>query len=83
MDLIFIYLPGLMISIGNLRFLKHASIADKQVEQTSHFFDSFFLKVSVGQFSQSRYIPIRNQQGGGADISSFPRKKPGIRRKLS
>ncbi len=29
LDLIFIYSPGLMISIGNLRLLKHASIADK------------------------------------------------------
>jgi hypothetical protein len=29
------------------------------------FFDSFFLKVSVDQFSLSLYIPINNQQGGG------------------
>jgi hypothetical protein len=29
LDLIFIYLSGLMISIGNLRLLKHASIEDK------------------------------------------------------
>jgi hypothetical protein len=29
LDLIFIYLPGMRISIGNLRFLKHASIKDK------------------------------------------------------
>jgi hypothetical protein len=40
------------------------------VEQTAHFFNPF-LKVSVDQFSQSRYIPIRKQPGGGADISSF------------
>jgi hypothetical protein len=51
---------------------------DLQVEQTAHFFESFFLKVSVDQFSQSRYIPIRNPQGGGADISSFSGKKPGV-----
>jgi hypothetical protein len=29
LDLIFIYLPGMMISTGNLRLLKLASIADK------------------------------------------------------
>ena len=29
LDLIFIYLSGLMISIENLRLLKHASVADK------------------------------------------------------
>jgi len=28
------------------------------------------------------YIPIRNPQGGGADISSFSAKEPGARRKL-
>jgi hypothetical protein len=28
LDLIFIYLSGLMISTGNLRFLKHASVAE-------------------------------------------------------
>jgi hypothetical protein len=51
--------------------------------ETAHFFDSFFLKVSVDPFSQNRYIPIRNLQGGGADISSFSGKKPGVRNKLS
>jgi hypothetical protein len=45
--------------------------------QTSHFFDYSFVKVSVDQFSENRYIPIRNQQGGGADISSFPGKRLG------
>ena len=29
LDLIFIYLSGLMISTGNPRFLKHVSIKDK------------------------------------------------------
>jgi hypothetical protein len=29
LDLIFIYLSGLMISIEHLRFLKHTSVADK------------------------------------------------------
>jgi len=29
LDFIFIYLPNLMISTGNLRFLKHTSIEDK------------------------------------------------------
>ena len=29
LDLIFIYPSGLMISTGNLRFLKHASIEDR------------------------------------------------------
>jgi hypothetical protein len=29
LDLIFIYLSGLMISIGNLRILKRASVEDK------------------------------------------------------
>ncbi len=29
LDLIFIYLLGPMISTGNLRFLKHASIEDR------------------------------------------------------
>ena len=43
--------------------------------QTAHFFDSFFLKVPIDLFSQNLYIPIKNQQGGGADISSFLRKK--------
>jgi hypothetical protein len=28
LDLIFIYLPGLMISTGNPRFLKHVSIEE-------------------------------------------------------
>jgi hypothetical protein len=28
LDLIFIYLSGLMISVGNLRFLKHAWVED-------------------------------------------------------
>jgi hypothetical protein len=42
-----------------------------------------FLKVSVDQFSQNRYIPIRNPQGGGVDTSSFSGKKPGLRRILS
>jgi len=32
LDLIFIYLSGLMISIGNLRLLKHASAVDKFVK---------------------------------------------------
>jgi hypothetical protein len=45
------------------------------VEQTPHLFDSSFLKVSVDQFSQNRYIPINNLQGGGADISSFGEDK--------
>jgi len=45
------------------------------MEQTAHFFDSFFLKVSVDQFLQSRYIPINDPQGGGADISSFSGNK--------
>jgi hypothetical protein len=31
LDLIFIYLPGLVISIGNLRILKHASVEDRSV----------------------------------------------------
>jgi hypothetical protein len=39
------------------------------------FFDCFFLKVSVDQFSWNLYIRIRNPQGGGADISSFSGKK--------
>jgi hypothetical protein len=29
LDLIFIYLSGLMISIGNLRLMNHASVEDK------------------------------------------------------
>ncbi len=29
LDLVFIYLSGLMISIGDLRLLKHASVVDK------------------------------------------------------
>jgi hypothetical protein len=37
--------------------------------QAAHFFDSFFLKVSVDQFPQNLYIPINNHSGGGADIS--------------
>jgi hypothetical protein len=45
------------------------------VEQTAHFFDPSFLKVSVDQFSQNRYIRARNPQGGGADISSFSGEK--------
>jgi len=45
------------------------------VEQTAHFLDYSFLKVSVDQFSLNRYIPIRNQQGGVADISSFSGEK--------
>jgi hypothetical protein len=32
------------------------------VEQTAHFFNSFFPKVSVDQFSQSMYISVNNQQ---------------------
>jgi len=32
LDLISIYLSGLMISFGNLRLLKHASIADNSVK---------------------------------------------------
>jgi hypothetical protein len=35
------------------------------------------MKVSVDQFSQNGYVPIRNPQGGGADISSFLGKKLG------
>jgi len=35
---------------------------------------SLFLKVLVDQFSQNMYIPIKNPQGGGADISSFSGK---------
>ena len=31
----------------------------------AHFFDSLFLRVSVDQFSQNRYIPIRDPKGGG------------------
>ncbi len=31
LDLIFIYLSGLMIAIGNLRLLKQASVEDKEV----------------------------------------------------
>ncbi len=38
-------------------------------------FDPFFLKVSIDQLSQNLYIPIRNQQGGGPDISSFSWEK--------
>jgi hypothetical protein len=45
------------------------------VGQTAHFFNSFFLKVSVDQCSLSRYISTRNPQGGGADIFSFSGKK--------
>jgi hypothetical protein len=45
------------------------------VEQAAHFFDSFFLKVSVDQFSQSRYIPIGNPRGGGAGVSLFSAEK--------
>jgi len=41
----------------------------------AHFFEIFFLKVSVDQPSQNLYIPIRNPQGGGADISSFSWEK--------
>jgi hypothetical protein len=41
----------------------------------AHFFDSFFLKVMVDQFSKKMYIPINNQLGGGADISSLSREK--------
>jgi len=53
------------------------------VEQTAHFFDSFFLKVSVDQFSQNMYIPINNPQGGGAGISYFSGEQIlGVRRKL-
>jgi hypothetical protein len=44
-------------------------------EQSAHLFDSFFLKVSVDQCSQNLYIPVSNQQGGGADISSASGKK--------
>jgi hypothetical protein len=43
--------------------------------QPAHFFDPFFLKVSVDQFSKNRYIPISNAQGGGVGISSFSGKK--------
>ena len=32
LDLIFIYLSGLMIFIGNMRLLKYASVVDKQVK---------------------------------------------------
>jgi hypothetical protein len=46
-----------------------------QVLQTAHFFESFFLKVSVDQFLQNRYIPINNPKGGGVDISSFSEGK--------
>jgi hypothetical protein len=45
------------------------------VLQTAHFFDSFLLKVSVDQLSQNLYIPIKNQQGGGEDVSSFSGEK--------
>jgi hypothetical protein len=45
------------------------------VLQTPHFFDSFFPKVSVDQFSQNRYIPINNLQGGGPDTSSLSGKE--------
>jgi len=34
------------------------------VEQTALFFESLLLKDSVDQFSQNRYILIRNPQGG-------------------
>jgi hypothetical protein len=37
LDLIFIYLSGLMISIENLRLLKHTSVADKQVKEIISF----------------------------------------------
>jgi hypothetical protein len=53
------------------------------VLQAAHFFESLLLKVSIDQFSQNRYIPITNPQGGGADVYSFSGKKPGVRGKLS
>jgi uncharacterized protein (TIGR02118 family) len=40
------------------------------VEPAAHFSTSFFLKVSVDQLSKNLYIPIRNQQGGGAEPGS-------------
>jgi hypothetical protein len=58
-----------------------------------HFFflevSEVSVEVSVDQFSQNRYIPINNQQssinnheGGGADISSFPRKEVLSKKKM-
>jgi hypothetical protein len=38
LDLIFIYLPGLIISTRNPRFLRHASIEDKQVKALTWLF---------------------------------------------
>ena len=63
------------ISIRNLQFLNMAPDIDLKVLQPAHFFDYSFLKVSVDQFSLNMYIPIRNPQGGGADISSFAGEK--------
>jgi hypothetical protein len=54
------------------------------------YYQDALMKVSVDQFSQNRYIPISNRQspinnpeGGGVDISSFHRKKLGVRKNLS
>jgi hypothetical protein len=57
--------------------------SSENARQTAHFSDSFFLKVSVDQFPQNLYIPIRDPQDGGADISSFQAKKTEIRGKFS
>jgi len=50
------------------------------VLQAAHF---FFLKVSVDQFLQNLYIPIKNQRGDGGDISSFSEKKARGQKKTS
>jgi hypothetical protein len=61
------------ISIRSRRLL-YADLG-KDSLQAAHFVDSFFLKVSVDQLSQNLYVPIKNQQGGGVDISSFSWKE--------
>jgi hypothetical protein len=44
------------ISIRNRQVPHQRAIENKQLEQAAHFFDSFFLKVSIDQFSQSFFL---------------------------
>jgi len=55
----------------NEQIVMVVNILPLSVLQAARLFDSLFLKVSVDQLSHNLYIPIRNPQGGGVEISSF------------
>jgi len=74
LDLIFIYLFGLRISNGNLRLLKHISVADKYVQSTFHFHHPSEEKIKGKSFDMVDHLVHKNAEGKLAVVAVLMKK---------